>query len=554
MKQGSRFVLLILFVFASAASAFGQAGVTIENDPLVLSVGESEQLEAVYVNEEGEEVDTSFTWKVRPGFLGGIDDDDVFTASAPGEGMLVATVGIYSDTVTVTVEALEEYPALVLYPEELELEIDEMMDVVALYYNESGELVDTTFTWLLEPDSLGTLDENLLFTALAVGEGTLTATLGELSSSIPVTIEADNDPPYETNLFVVPGDTIVTVGSEISFVLYRHTEEGGAEEMEAVWSIEGEPIGTITEAGVLSVTSAGFSLVRATSDSGDATALIIADNLDGGDPNTITITRESPNPRGYNVMATLTEGQAWTIGGLPHPLHILNGGVVYFPNGSLSEDIRIHIALPGFSHSDTDTVEFGHHIITGVEFQVLVDDEHVQPYWFDSPLFVSLIFKRGLVNQMGIDPADLALYFATEEDDSLAFDPTGVTNTLVDSVRNRIFANVAHFSALVVAPRETSTSVGENNSTQPLEFTLAEPWPNPFNAATSLQITVPNSGRLEVSCFDILGRHVATIARGVHHAGDHTFTFDGSNLSSGVYFLKVSYNRQVLTRKIVLLK
>ncbi|MCB2199122.1 T9SS type A sorting domain-containing protein [bacterium] len=556
MKHGSRVLLVLVFMFSFSTFALGQASVTIQNDPLELEVGDTEVLEAIYMNSDGVEVDTTFSWRVRPGYLGEIEDA-VFSAAAPGEGMIIASVGSTSDTVSVTIEDLGDYPALVVQPEEIELTVGESADIVAVYYDETGTLVDTTFSWSLEPDSLGSLDSNLVFTALTEGEGTLTAAIGDLSATLDIQIEADEGGSGDdlSNLFIQPGDTVVSVGDEISFSLWRHVQDSEAVEMEATWFLEGEPVGTIDEDGLLSVTTAGFSLVHAVSDSGDATALIIADNLDGGDPNTITITRSNPSPQGYNVMATVSEGQSWTIGGLPYPLNVLNGGEIYFPNGSLEEDIRLHIDLPGFAHTDDDSVGYGHNIITGIEFQVLVDDEEIHPYTFESPLFVGLIFKRGLIRQMGLDPADLALYFATEQGDSLNLDSLGISNTIVDSVSNRIYANVAHFSSLVVAPTAPVTGISDDPDQLPGSFHLASPWPNPFNASTTVRISLPVRHELQVAVYDILGREVALLGAGVYSAGTHHLTFSGSAFSSGVYFIRAEAGGDWnAVRKVVLIK
>lgn len=555
MKHGFRFLFVLVFMFSFSTFAFGQASVTIQNDPLELEVGDSEVLEAVYMNADGVEVDTMFSWRIMPGYLGEIEDA-VFTASAPGEGRIIASLGMLADTVLVTIEDLGDYPALIVQPEEIELFVGESADVIAIYYDESGTLVDTTFAWTLTPDSLGSLDSTLVFHALAEGEGTLTAELGDLSATIEISIDVDdNGGDDPSNLFILPSDTVVTVGEEVSYSLWQHVDAGEPVELDATWSLIGEPVGTISETGVLSITTAGFSLVYALSDSGEATALVIADNLDGGDPNTITITRSNPSPQGYNVMATVTEGQSWTIGGLPHPLNVLNGGEIYFPNGSLSEDIRLHIDLPGFAHTDDDSVGWGHNIITGVEFQVIVDEQVIHPYTFDSPLFVGLIFKRGLVRQMGIDPADLALYFATEEGDSLNLDPVGISNTIVDSVSNRIYSNVAHFSSLVVAPSAPTTFIGNESDLLPDGFTLAQPWPNPFNASTTVRITLPVSHSMQIAVYDLLGREVAMLGSGVYRAGIHRLTLHATDLSSGVYFIRAEAGTEWnAVRKVVLIK
>ncbi len=70
----------------------------------------------------------------------------------------------------------------------------------------------------------------------------------------------------------------------------------------------------------------------------------------------------------------------------------------------------------------------------------------------------------------------------------------------------------------------------------PSEPTLSV-YPNPFNASTTLTIFLPDPSKVHATVYNALGQHVATLADGHFAAGNHTFTLDGSNLSSGIYFI-----------------
>lgn len=54
--------------------------------------------------------------------------------------------------------------------------------------------------------------------------------------------------------------------------------------------------------------------------------------------------------------------------------------------------------------------------------------------------------------------------------------------------------------------------------------------------------------------FDVLGRNVATLNMGRLDAGRHTMSFNGANLSSGVYFYQIESGAVSATRKMLLLK
>jgi len=556
--------LVLVFSIVLLSSFIGYTGyaqeVTIENDnPLELEEGESIQLEAIYFDAEGEEVDTTFDWSIHPGFLGNIDSLDVLYTNQNGEGIIVASVGEFSDTITVIVEG-EPGPeqGVEILNEEIELEVGEYLQLEAVYYNEAGEETPVEFTWSIDPENLGTIDTLGVFLALEAGDGTITATYGEFNDTVNFEIEEGEEPPEESPVFVTPGDTVVTIGSQLQFYAWEMDTLGNPIEVDATWSFVGEPIGTLSETGLLDVTVAGFSFIQATSANGSATSLVIAEEeVDTTGTNSITITRTTPNPNGYSVMAEITEGESWTIGGLPRPMNVLNGGKIYFPHGSLHEDIRLHVDLPGFAEHHGDSVGYGGNIVSGVQFRVIVNDTIVEPYYFDDPLFVGLIFKRGLLRNMGIDPADLALYFAMEEGDTIAFDTTGISNTVVDSCRNMIFSNVIHFSDLVIAPRAGSVNVDDLDpvSSIPSVFFLEQNYPNPFNASTNIRYNLTTKSDVRLYVYDILGREVTKLIEGAQNAGYHTVKFNGQHLASGLYYIRLGNNTSWMqTRKMTLIK
>jgi|GEM_PF-6386250 len=91
--------------------------------------------------------------------------------------------------------------------------------------------------------------------------------------------------------------------------------------------------------------------------------------------------------------------------------------------------------------------------------------------------------------------------------------------------------------------------------TIPDHFSINRTFPNPFNPTLNVEVSLPQMGNLEVSVFNLLGQQVATLANQTRQAGTHTFTFDGSNMASGIYFVKASLPGQVTQmQKVVLMK
>lgn len=79
-------------------------------------------------------------------------------------------------------------------------------------------------------------------------------------------------------------------------------------------------------------------------------------------------------------------------------------------------------------------------------------------------------------------------------------------------------------------------------------------YPNPFNPVTQINITLTESGEVDLNLFDLLGRKVSTIYKGELNQGTHRFSFNGVSLSSGTYILQLKTGDQLYTRNMVLMK
>ena len=86
------------------------------------------------------------------------------------------------------------------------------------------------------------------------------------------------------------------------------------------------------------------------------------------------------------------------------------------------------------------------------------------------------------------------------------------------------------------------------------DYSLQQNYPNPFNPSTTIAFALPQSGIATLKVYNILGQEVATLLSGFQKSGSHQVLFDGTNLSSGVYFYKLQSGNFVQSKKMVLLK
>lgn len=88
----------------------------------------------------------------------------------------------------------------------------------------------------------------------------------------------------------------------------------------------------------------------------------------------------------------------------------------------------------------------------------------------------------------------------------------------------------------------------------PSKFELGQNYPNPFNPTTTVAFSIPETGIYELNVYNILGQSVAQLINKELNAGNYKSTFDASNLSSGLYFYKLSGKNVNITKKMMLLK
>lgn len=102
-------------------------------------------------------------------------------------------------------------------------------------------------------------------------------------------------------------------------------------------------------------------------------------------------------------------------------------------------------------------------------------------------------------------------------------------------------------------PKNLGVSIEENPDI-PAESRLNQNYPNPFNPSTVISFRLAKSGFTTLKVYDILGREVSTLLNENMSSGSHDISFDGSNLSSGIYIYQLSSKGETITRRMTLIK
>ena len=143
---------------------------------------------------------------------------------------------------------------------------------------------------------------------------------------------------------------------------------------------------------------------------------------------------------------------------------------------------------------------------------------------------ISLVVSGGPFNILANDSVNVAYVLAA-------------ANTL-DSLREAIQQS-----------RDKYKTVGikENQNKLPDSFALFQNYPNPFNPSTVISYQIPKAGHVKLKVYDVLGREVATLIDKEQIAGSYKVEFSWQ-LSSGVYFYRLTAGEFSQTKKMLLLK
>jgi hypothetical protein len=86
------------------------------------------------------------------------------------------------------------------------------------------------------------------------------------------------------------------------------------------------------------------------------------------------------------------------------------------------------------------------------------------------------------------------------------------------------------------------------------DYYLFQNYPNPFNPVTTIEFTLPKTEDIKLKVYNIRGVEIATIASGELNKGRHLYTFNGTNLASGIYYYQLTAGEYREVKKMIILK
>lgn len=98
-------------------------------------------------------------------------------------------------------------------------------------------------------------------------------------------------------------------------------------------------------------------------------------------------------------------------------------------------------------------------------------------------------------------------------------------------------------------PRIPAVDVKTRQDITPLKLMLLQNYPNPFNASTKILYSLPTSGLVTLTIYDLLGKEIQTLVNDFQNAGLYSASFNASELSSGIYFYTLQVGNDFLDTK-----
>ncbi|MBX7046674.1 MAG: T9SS type A sorting domain-containing protein [Ignavibacteria bacterium] len=142
--------------------------------------------------------------------------------------------------------------------------------------------------------------------------------------------------------------------------------------------------------------------------------------------------------------------------------------------------------------------------------------------------------------------------------------------TIPDSVQTRISVapntTTGTYTVAILAqgpngtPRHQRTvtvnvgSTGVTETGAPVKYELSQNYPNPFNPTTKITYSIAKQGDVRIIVFDALGKQVTEMVKSNLPAGSYSVDFNGSRLSSGLYFYRIVTDGFTDTKKMMLVK
>ena len=267
--------------------------ITLSSESESIFIGETVQLTATVMPENT--TDKTVTWASENENIATVDENGLVTAVGVGECDVTATCQVVSATCHITVKPILPQ-SITLSSESESIFIGETVQLTATVLPENT--TDKTVTWTSSDESIATVDENGLVTAVALGECDITATCQGVSATCHITVK----PILPQSITLNNESESLHIGETVQLtatVLPENTTD-----KTVTWTSSDESIATVDENGLVTAVALGKCDITASCQGLSATCHITVKPVL---PQSITLNSESESLHiGETVQLTAT--------------------------------------------------------------------------------------------------------------------------------------------------------------------------------------------------------------------------------------------------------
>ena len=207
-----------------------------------------------------------------------------------------------------------------------------------------------------------------------------------------------------------------------------------------------------------------------------------------------------------------------------------------------------------FSENSSVLIEAGQYFVLGKNGDVNLNGGLNVDYQYDNISFSNNEDQLIFLNYNGeiVDE----VYYTNSWDFS-----SGISMEVHDYNLDNSFSSNWYSSTLVYGDGDNGSpgtyfngSLNIKQETIPNSFFISSPFPNPFNPKISFKFFVPSRELISIEIFDSNGRLVNTMVKEILEPGEHTMSWNAFNQSSGVFFIKFTYQNKYSVKKVILIK
>ena len=232
--------------------------VTVSPESINMVIGDTQRL-TLTISPENASV-KSGTWSSSNEAVATVSQDGTVTAVAEGTAMITVTAGGKSDTCNVTVTAERiEVESIEISPAEVTLtQIGETAQLTVKIMPEDATY--TEMTWSSSDESIATVTQDGLVTAVAEGSATLTVSVGEISATCNITVAIERI--EVESIEVSPAEVTLTQIGETAQLAAQVMPEN-ATDAQITWTTSDEAVATVTEEGLVTAVANGKAVITA---------------------------------------------------------------------------------------------------------------------------------------------------------------------------------------------------------------------------------------------------------------------------------------------------